>query len=77
MMVMDKAVVVWGVVVTAGRAQQIRGWRVDQELTWRGVAAAASVEWELGHGANQLYGMELCEAAARLLGEDPNDALWN
>jgi hypothetical protein len=76
-MVMDKVVVVWRVVLTAGRAQQIRGWRVDQELTWRGVAAAASAEWKLDHGANQLHGMELCEAAAQLLGEDPNDALRN
>ena len=47
-------VVVWGVVVTTGKAKQIRSWRVDQQLTWRSVAAAASGEWELNHGSSQL-----------------------
>lgn len=72
-----KPIDVWGVHVTLDMASQIRQWRVDQDRTWRGVAAAASRAWGLTFGSNQLFGEELCNAAAKLLGENQNEEPWN
>ena len=63
--------------ITLDKARRIRAWRTDQELTWRGVAASATETWGSVFGDNQLYGRELCVAAARVLGEDPDDEPWN
>jgi len=56
--------------ITAEMAVQIRIWRVDEERSWRAVAEAASDLWGSDYGSNQLYGEDLCTAAAQLLGED-------
>jgi hypothetical protein len=63
--------------MTPGKAAQVRAWRVDQGNTWRGVAYEASATWGSRFGSNQLYGRELCVAAATLLGEDPDADPWN
>jgi hypothetical protein len=63
--------------LTSERVAQIRAWRVDQEMTWRGVAQAATDAWGSDHGSNQLAGRELCRAAATALGEDPYSEPWN
>lgn len=59
------------------RAKQIRKWRVEDEMTWRAVAQAATDAWGSAHGSNQLFGEELCHAAAVMLGEDPSSEPWN
>lgn len=69
-------VVVWGLEVTAERADQVRSWRSQEDGTWRVVAGLASDAWG-GPGPNQLFGRDLCEAAAGRLGEDPNAPPWN
>ncbi|MFF5407264.1 hypothetical protein ACFY8K_00560 [Streptomyces misionensis] len=63
--------------LTTEMAVQIRVWRVDQEFSWRAVAEAASERWGSEYCGNQLYGEELCVAAARLLGESPYEEPWN
>ncbi|MET7437042.1 MULTISPECIES: hypothetical protein [unclassified Streptomyces] len=63
--------------VTVEMAVQIRGWRVDDDYSWRAVAQAASELWGSGHGGNQLHGRHLCAAAAEVLGEDPHQEPWN
>jgi hypothetical protein len=45
--------------------------------TCRAVAEAASELWGSPYGSNQLYGEDLCAAAAQTLGEDHNKAPWN
>jgi hypothetical protein len=67
----------WGVGLTDNGAARVRQWRVDERHSWRGVAAAASEAWGLNHGSNQLFGRDLCNAAARRLGEDPYNEPWN
>ena len=69
---------VWGVEMTRELAVKIRELRVaDESLTWRGVAGNISAEFGLSCGTNQLFGRDLCNAAARLLGEDPDKEPWN
>ncbi|MFF8616409.1 hypothetical protein [Streptomyces sp. NPDC015350] len=63
--------------ITPEMAAQIRSWRVDQDFTWRAVARAASERWGSERGGNQLYGEELCVAAAKVLGEDPCREPWS
>ena len=63
--------------MTPERAAQVRAWRVDQDLSWRGVAYSATEAWGSEWGDNQLYGRELCVAAATVLSEDPDDDPWN
>lgn len=63
--------------LTPKQVAQIRTWRVDQEMTWRAVAQAATDAWGSDRGSNQLAGEELCRAAAIALGEDPNSEPWN
>ena len=54
--------------LTHEMAEQIRRWRVQEEYSWRGVAEAASELWGSPYGTNQLYGENLCAAAAEVLG---------
>jgi hypothetical protein len=63
--------------LTREQVAQIRAWRVDQGMTWRAVARAATDAWGSPHGSNQLYGEDLCIAAATALGEDPTKEPWN
>ncbi|MFE0098959.1 hypothetical protein [Streptomyces sp. NPDC059009] len=63
--------------VTAEMAAQIRIWRVDEDLSWRSVAQAATDLWGSEWGSNQIYGRDLCVAAAKVLGEDPDQEPWN
>ncbi|MDT9682393.1 hypothetical protein RND61_09980 [Streptomyces sp. TRM76323] len=63
--------------ITPEMAARIRTWRVDEDLSWRAVAQAASDLWGSGFGSNQLYGKNLCVAAAKVLGEDPHQEPWN
>lgn len=58
-------------------AVQVRGWRVDEDYSWRAPARAASDLWGSEYGSNQLYGEDLCAAAAKMLGEDPGREPWN
>jgi hypothetical protein len=67
--------------ISLDRAAAVRRLRVDEHHTWRGVSHEF---YELFPDApyaelagDQIPGMYLCEAAARLLGEDPNAAPWN
>lgn len=68
--------------LTVEEAQLIRTWRVDQGATWRGVAHAWYAErtearldqaWQ----GSQILGEDLCESAAKLLGEDDTTEPWN
>ena len=64
--------------MTRERAVRIRELRAT--LSWRAVAQASFKDWgpdALWHPENnQLAGMALCEAAAGLLGEDPEKPPW-
>ena len=62
--------------ITAEQAAQIRVWRVENEMSWRAVAQAAADAWGSRHGGNQLFGRELCCAAAEMLGENPDVEPW-
>lgn len=67
--------------MTMQRAALIRKWRVDEGYSWRTVAAECVEDW--GSDAcweppsSQLAGMELCEAAAEILGEHFLAPPWN
>lgn len=63
--------------ITPEMAAQIRTWRCDEDYSWRAVAQAASDLWGSGRGSNQLYGEDLCVAAAKVLGENPYREPWN
>ncbi|MFI1585785.1 hypothetical protein [Embleya sp. NPDC020630] len=63
--------------MTPEMAAQVRVWRVDEEYTFRAVAQAATDLWGSAWGSNQIYGIELCTAAAEMLGEDPHTDAWN
>ncbi|MGW7579545.1 hypothetical protein ACWGKU_00750 [Kitasatospora sp. NPDC054768] len=63
--------------VTTEMALRIRTWRVDEDLGWRSVARAATDLWGSEYGSNQIYGRDLCVAAAKVLGEDPDREPWN
>lgn len=63
--------------VTVERAKQVRSWRVEDEMSWRAVAQAATDAWGSDYGSNQLFGEELCRAAAVMLGDDPSSEAWN
>lgn len=67
----------WDFELTPDRARQVRQWRVDQHFTWRGVAHLADETWGTKWNGNQLFGMELCERSAEMLGENPNAEPWN
>lgn len=65
--------------MTTPAARAIRALRVDQRLSWRGVAEASWPAWG-GVWApphNQIAGNVLCDEAARRLREDPSAEPWN
>ncbi|MEV4602116.1 hypothetical protein AB0K15_32570 [Amycolatopsis sp. NPDC049253] len=68
---------VWTLEVDRNLAQLIRTWRGEGEKTWRSIAALVTEHLGLPHSTNQAAGQQLCEKAARLLGEDPNRDPWN
>lgn len=65
--------------MTMEQAQFVRKIRVDEDDSWRGVAHACYEAWngDWDPPSNQLMGMALCERAAYLMGESPNEAPWN
>ena len=68
---------VWDLALTEDMARQVRAWRVDDDFTWRGVASLADETWGTTTDGNQLFGMDLCVASARMLNEDPESEPWN
>lgn len=67
----------WKIQITRDRAEQIRVWRVDEKYSWRGIASAATKWWGTYDETHQMIGVELCRAAAELLGEDHEADPWN
>jgi len=65
----------WGVELTLERAEQVKRWRTtDEDLTWRGTAYVAAAVWGChDYASNQLFGKDLVEASARMLGEEGED----
>ncbi|MFG3045296.1 hypothetical protein ACGFZR_10255 [Streptomyces sp. NPDC048241] len=63
--------------ITPEMAAQIRRWRCDEDYSWRAVAQAACELWGSEQGSNQIFGRDLCVAAAKLLGENPCQEPWN
>lgn len=66
--------------MTKELADRIRMARIDQELTWRGVAVEMYEIWpdaRWNPPSNQLAGRALCDQAAIFLGEDPKREPWN
>ncbi len=67
--------------MTPERANFVRKLRVDDGLTWRGIAEvweeefSGEAEWKFG--GNQLAGMALCESAASMFNEDYMKPPWN
>lgn len=67
--------------MTPERARYVRKLRVDDGLTWRGIAEAwekefaAVADWKFD--GNQLAGMALCEAASERFGENHMEPPWN
>ena len=70
-----------GPFMTPERAKYVRKLRVDDDLTWRGVAEAWEKEfatiapWKFK--GSQLAGMAKCELAAKCFGEDYMKPPWN
>ncbi|MCW2141122.1 hypothetical protein [Actinoplanes cyaneus] len=67
----------WGITLTPEIARQVRRWRVEEECSWRVIAALADQTWATDTRGNQLFGEDLCRESALVLGEDPNDDAWN
>lgn len=71
--------------MTSDQARIVKHLRVDQQLSWRSVAAECYIEpafivWDRRGWApanNQLMGMALCERAAEILGENAGEPPWN
>ncbi|MFC3502829.1 hypothetical protein ACFOOK_17865 [Micromonospora krabiensis] len=66
----------WGLTLTTEIAQRVRQWRADG-YSWRAVAVGADETWGTDSRGNQLFGADLCDQSARLLGEDPDAEPWN
>lgn len=66
-------------IISPERAEIIRDLRINQDCSWRMVAAECHAlfqgTWE--PESNQLAGMALCEAAAEHFGENYMDEKWN
>ncbi|WP_205669371.1 hypothetical protein [Amycolatopsis suaedae] len=64
--------------VTAEVARQVRRWRAEPAgMTWREIATEADAVWGTDSAGDQRFGMALCEASAKVLGEDPAAEPWN
>jgi hypothetical protein len=68
--------IVWEFQLTPDHAKQVRQWCVDG-ATWRSVAHYAFEKWGAGDAGHQLFGRDLCNESARMLGEDPHAEPWN
>jgi hypothetical protein len=70
-------------IVDEKRAKEVRQLRVDEGCSWRAVAQSCYDSWQPQGDdtwephSNQLMGRALCETAAGLLGEDPEQEPWN
>lgn len=70
-------------IVTPERAELIRNLRVNEDYSWRALAAECHKQFngEVIPGwhpaSNQLMGMALCEAAAKYFNEDHRNDPWN
>ena len=62
--------------MTLQQAKDIKIWRTGEDCTWRTIALRYSAIYEKEVNSNQLYGMELCDEAMKLLGESVEDG-WN
>ena len=65
-------------VMTKERALFVRKLRCDEGYSWRALARACHDAWgaDWEPPSNQIMGISLCEAAARMLGEDPEKEPW-
>jgi hypothetical protein len=66
----------WGLVLTEDIARQVRLWRAG-DYSYRAIAGSADETWGTDSQGNQLFGIDLCLASARMLGENPNADPWN
>jgi hypothetical protein len=70
-----------GARMTKDEAKLIKKWRIEEKYSWRMVAQNAyhagidNSDWEPPD--NQIVGRELCDKAAKILGEDVNEHPWN
>lgn len=74
---MDATTKVWDLDLSPDMALIVKNWRCVEGQTWRGVAACADQTWHTTSHGNQLFGEDLCQASARILGEDPHAEPWN
>ena len=58
-------------------ASFVRSVRIEERGSWRYVAERCSEQFGTDWGTNQIYGMRLCEAAAKFYGQDYLDPPWN
>lgn len=65
------------IVMNEDRAKRVLRWRTQDHYTWREIAQHWSEFYGPDHGGNQLYGMDICDAAAEQLGGNMWDELWN
>lgn len=68
--------------MTMEEARMVRHWRVEQNATWRAVAAAWFDEYAAAHpsgtwNGSQILGQDLCIRAAELHSEDALRPPWN
>lgn len=69
----------WGVTMNDARAHYVRWLRVDQRHTWSAVGRECAEQWQHPWEpvVQPVVGRAICEAAAVVLGEDPNQEPWN
>ena len=58
------------------KAQFIKFLRVDEECSFRAIAAECSEKWQKDWGENQIIGEDLCALAMQMLNEKPEQG-WN
>ena len=65
--------------MTSERAVFVRRLRVDEGLSWRAIARQCHEAWGGGWEPPeaQMMGMEICEKAAKMFGEDYFEPPWN
>jgi hypothetical protein len=63
--------------MTELQAAWVRHLRIEEGMSWRGVAATCAEAWEGDWESNQIAGMAICERAARFFGEDYMTGEWN
>ena len=63
--------------MTREEADFVRDLRNTKGATWRAVASTCAQEWAIDWGGSQLIGMDICERAAEIFGEDYRQPPWN